>query len=192
MNDIKIYSVSDRYIAYLRSDKKLKNVFDNKVNARRHTRKYLGAVLVQNGFNYFIPFSSPKRSDYIASADGTLAIRKSIIPIIRMTTKDTMSGELELKGTLKLSNMIPVPSSELMPYDISLESDLNYRQIVLKEWDCIRSNKQMIMKNVRVLCNQKTKCSTLFAGKKSPGYLDGTIDFQYAEIKCRAFRSAVE
>ncbi|MCD7792312.1 MAG: hypothetical protein LUG92_02780 [Oscillospiraceae bacterium] len=46
MNDIKIYSVSDRYIAYLRSDEKLKNVFDNKVNARRHTRKYLGAVLV--------------------------------------------------------------------------------------------------------------------------------------------------
>ncbi|MCD7792313.1 MAG: type III toxin-antitoxin system ToxN/AbiQ family toxin [Oscillospiraceae bacterium] len=105
----------------------------------------------------------------MASADGTLAICKSIIPIIRMTTKDTMSGELELKGTLKLSNMIPVPPSELTPYDISLESDLSYRQIVLKEWDFIRSNKQMIMKNARVLYNQKTKCSTLLRGKSRPG-----------------------
>ncbi|MCC8078940.1 MAG: type III toxin-antitoxin system ToxN/AbiQ family toxin [Oscillospiraceae bacterium] len=165
----KIYSVSDRYIAYLRSDEKLKNVFDNKVNARRHTRKYLDAVLVQNGFNYFIPFSSPKRSDYIASADGTLAIRKSIIPIIRMTTKDTMSGELELKGTLKLSNMIPVPPSELMPYDISLESDLNYRQIVLKEWDFIRSNKQMIMKTRVCSITRKQSAARSLRGKSRPG-----------------------
>lgn len=99
MDAIKIYSLSDSYISYLRSDARLRNVFDNKSNARpnarRHARKYLGAVFSHRNFNYFIPFSSPKDSDYIALADGSKVIRKSIIPIIRMTTKDTASGAIE-------------------------------------------------------------------------------------------------
>ena len=46
MSDLKIYSVSDRYIEYLFNDPKLaKFVFDNKRDNRTHTRKYLGTVL---------------------------------------------------------------------------------------------------------------------------------------------------
>lgn len=189
MSDIRLYSVSDRYIAYLRSDKRLEKVFDNKVYTRLHTRKYLGAVFSHGEFNYFVPFSSPKKSDYIVSADGSKIIRKSIIPIVRMITKDTVSGEPELKGTLKLSNMIPVPSSELTPYDISKETDTNYRQVVQKEWDFIHSNSALIRKNAQVLYNQKTKSNILFADKQPPGYLEDTIDFLYAEEKCRAFQN---
>ncbi len=189
MRDIRIYSVSDHYISYLRSDPKLRCVFGNKINNRFHTRKYLGAVFSHGEFHYFIPFSSPKNSDYIVSTDGSKTIRKSIIPIIRMTTKDTASGEVELKGTLKLNNMIPVPSSELTPYDIAQETDANYRQVVQKEWDFIRSNASLIIKNAQVLYNQKTKCEMLFAGKKAPGYLADTLDFQYAEAKCKAFQT---
>ena len=193
MDAIKIYSLSDSYISYLRSDARLRNVFDNKSNARpnarRHARKYLGAVFSHRNFNYFIPFSSPKDSDYIALADGSKVIRKSIIPIIRMTTKDTASGAIELKRTLKLNNMIPVPASELTPYDISQETDTSYQQVIQKEWDFIRSHMTMIVKNAKVIYNQKTKCDTLFKGKKVPGYLAGTVDFQYAEEKCKAFQS---
>ena len=190
MGDIKIYSVSDDYISYLRSDAKLSNVFDNKENARSHTRKYLGVAFSHGEFHYFIPFSSPKGSDYIVLDDGSKVIRKSIIPIIRMTTRDTASGMVELKGTLKLSNMIPVPASELTPYNISQEADTNYQQIVQKEWDFIRSNLVMVIKNARVIYNQKTQCGTLYKGKKIPGYLASTVDFQYAEEKCKAFQSA--
>jgi hypothetical protein len=53
--------------------------------------------------------------------NGVQKIRGSIIPIIRITSQSS-SGELELKGTLKLSNMIPVPASELTLYDV--EHDL--------------------------------------------------------------------
>lgn len=105
-----------------------------------------------------------------------------------MTTRDTVSGDVELKGTLKLSNMIPVPLSELTPYDISQEQDVNYRKVVQKEWDFIRSNMSLIVKNARVLYNQKTKCETLFAGKKAPGYLTDTIDFRYAEKNAEIIR----
>ena len=182
MGRIGIYSVSDRYIAFLRSDSRLRNVFDNKEGLRSHTRKYLGAVFMHDEF-----LSSPKDSDYIIKQDGTREIRKSIIPIIRMTTADTVSGALELKGTLKLSNMIPVPLSELTPYRISDETDFDYKQVVMKEYTFITANLSMILKNAEVIYRQKTNASRLFADKEAPKYIENTVDFKYAESKCKEF-----
>lgn len=164
---LKIYSVSDRYIKFLRDDPRLKNVFDNKEGVRSHSRKYLGVALSINDYNYFIPFSSPKDSDYFVDKDGVRKIRKSIIPIIRMTTTDAVSGEMELKGTLKISNMIPVPQSELTPYNISEESDSNYRILVQKEYEYIRENTQLILKSSAVLYRQKTNRKNYMQNKRS-------------------------
>ncbi len=187
MSELKIYSVSDPYIKYLRQDKRLTIVFDNKEDARSHTRKYLGVAFVKNDFHYFIPFSSPKDSDYQTEADGSRTIRKSIIPIIRMITSDTVSGEQELKGTLKISNMIPVPEQELTPYRIADEQDENYKIVVQKEFDFIRANEKLIMKNAGVLYNQKTKADTLYKDKPAPKYLASTVDFLYAEQRCQKY-----
>lgn len=183
MSEVKIYSVSNEYIDYLRSDPKLRNVFLNKPEV--HIRKYLGVVLRHDDFNYFVPFSSPKETDY-TTVDGKKTIRKSIIPVIRMTSRDC-SGELELKGTLKLNNMIPVPESELTIYDLDGEQDSNYKILLEKEWEFIRSNTKLIFKNAKVLYNQKTKAATFYPDGNVPRYLTATIDFKYAEQKCRAF-----
>lgn len=60
---LNLYSISDEYVNYLR---KFDNrVYDNKEELRAHTRKYLGVVLNINSFTYYIPFSSPKKTDYI-------------------------------------------------------------------------------------------------------------------------------
>ena len=59
---MKLYIISDKYINYLRKfDKK---VYDNKEDTRKMTRKYLGVVLKINNFNYYVPLSSPKKTDY--------------------------------------------------------------------------------------------------------------------------------
>ena len=187
MGKVGIYSVSDRYIAFLRSDPRLRNVFDNKEENRSHTRKYLGIVFRHDEFHYYIPFSSPKRSDYLIKQDGTWEIRKSIVPIIRMTTRDTVSGALELKGTLKLSNMIPVPPDELTQYYISDETDFSYKQVVMKEYSFITANISMIIKNANVIYRQKTNADKLFGDKNMPKYIENTVDFKYAETKCREF-----
>lgn len=56
---MKLYSVTDRYIDYLRQfDYK---VYDNKEDRRKVMRKYLGIVLTINEMNYYIPMSSPKK-----------------------------------------------------------------------------------------------------------------------------------
>lgn len=186
---LKIYSVSDRYIEFLRKDNKLKNVFDNKEGHRTHSRKYLGVVLNKNGYNYFIPFSSPKDTDYTTDEDGNKVIRKSIIPIIRMISDDSVSGLTELKGTLKLSNMIPIPDSELTYYDINIEKDASYKKLVEKEYAFIKSNMDMICKNANIIYNQKTKAHIFYKDKKAPRYISETIDFIYAEKKCEEFKN---
>jgi len=184
MDEVKIYSISNEYISYLKEDSRLRNVFQNKPEV--HIRKYLGVVLRRGEFNYFVPFSSPKETDYMI-VNGKKTVRKSIIPIIRMTSTD-VNGELELKGTLKLSNMIPVPDSELTLYDISGEQDSNYKILLEKEWAFIRENTQLIFKNAKVLYNQKTKVEVLYPDGNAPRYLTAAIDFKYAEQKCKAFQ----
>ena len=73
----KKYAVTDEYIDYLRQfDSK---VYDNKEDKRKEMRKYLGIVLTINEINYYIPMSSPKKSDYKDNK-----IRKSIAPIVRI------------------------------------------------------------------------------------------------------------
>lgn len=50
---MKLYSVTDAYINYLRQFEN--KVYDNKENNRKVSRKYLGIVLSINSFNYYIP-----------------------------------------------------------------------------------------------------------------------------------------
>lgn len=99
-------------------------------------------------YYYYIPLSSPKNTDY-QMINGKRQIRKSIVPIIRITSTSD-SGELELKGTLKLSNMIPVPSSELTLYDLESESDKFYKTLIHKELLFIRKNKDKIIQYAKV------------------------------------------
>ena len=132
------------------------------------------------GYRYYAPVSSPKPSDYKIE-NSKRVIRKSIVPIIRMVAQGK-DNALELKGTIKLSNMIPVPQPMLLYYDFSRESDINYKIWVEKEYDFIRKNEKMITGNAKVLYSQKTKEGVLYANNaKKPGYLSSTIDFNYAE-----------
>ena len=82
---MRLYSVTDEYIKYLR---KFDNrVYDNKEDKRTVMRKYLGIVLKINQLNYYIQMSSPKNSDYKNNE-----IRKSIIPIIRIISYEEIDN----------------------------------------------------------------------------------------------------
>lgn len=189
MNNIKLYGITDQYIDFLRSDAKLRHVFDNKECDRTHLRKYLGAVFEANGFSYYIPLSSPKSSDYFIDKDGNKVIRRSIPSIIRITVRKKSADKLI--GTLKISNMIPVPKSELIPYDISSETDIYYKKIVTDEMIFIRKNAQKILDSANLVytqkCREDNKRSTDNADN-FPKYLDSVLPFQYAEEKCMEYQ----
>ena len=137
--NLKVCTVNTEYIEYLRNDERLSNVFENKESNNLSIRKYIGVVFEINGYQYFAPLSSPKSTDY-KIVNGEQQIRRSTIPIIRIIIPDE-NNLPELKGTIKLSNMIPVPNSEIFSYDVTEEPRRNYQILVEKEIEFI-SNKE--------------------------------------------------
>lgn len=165
---LNLYSVSDKYIKYLRQfDNK---IYDNKEENRIHERKYLGIVLTLNEFNYYIPMSSPKKSDYIDFENKK--IRNDTKTIIRI------HDGRRLYGTLRISNMIPVPITELEPYMLSSEKDLKYKEVILGELRYINNNSNKIVKYAKTVYNQKVKSIDI-------GYIKNTVDFKLLEEKLK-------
>ncbi|MBO5177049.1 MAG: type III toxin-antitoxin system ToxN/AbiQ family toxin [Lachnospiraceae bacterium] len=174
METLKIYSVTDEYINYLRTS--YPNVYSNKQDTRVHTRNYVGVVIKVENYNYYLPLSSPKETDYQVAGDGKV-IKKSIVPIVRIVVKNS-KGEKELKGTLRISHMIPVPESELQLYDLENEPGDAYKDLVSNEILFIRKNKERILNNAKLLYKQKTE------GDRSAGYVKMALDYKALEKMC--------
>lgn len=183
---IEIISVSDRYIDYLKRDPKTQGrVFDNKQATRLHTRKYLRVNVGEHEF--YIPFSSAKPTDYRMDIDNHMHIRASVTPIIRITDKNSKTREMELLGTLKLSNMIAVPEGERIAYSIDGEPDESYKNLMLKEYRFIQRNLGLIQYNAKTLYNEKMLEKRHPDYASLPGYLENCVDYEYTEQKCCDF-----
>ena len=171
---MKLYEITDEYINYLRKfDNK---VYDNKEENRKVMRKYLGIVLNINQLNYYIPMSSPKKSDYKDNY-----IRKSVIPIIRIISNEEVDNIPVLKGTLRISNMIPVPDSELILYEPKNEKNKNYKILIEKELEFIGKNEELIKKYANILYKQKIN-------NYDVSYIKNVVDFKLLEEKCIEYK----
>ena len=171
---MKLYAITDEYINYLRKFEK--RVYDNKEDKRTVMRKYLGIVLKIKQLNYYIPMSSPKKSDYKDNE-----IRKSVIPIIRIVSYKEIDNSPVLKGTLRISNMIPVPDSELMLYEPKNEKNKNYKILIEKELEFIGKNENMIKKYANILYKQKIN-------NYDVSYIKNVVDFKLLEEKCIQYK----
>ena len=179
---ISFYEIDDDYIEYLRKfDKKVLTIKDED---RKHTRKYIGVVISIGEFKYYIPMSSPKETDYQIAGD-TKVIKKSIVPIIRIVVKNS-DGVKELKGTLRISHMIPVPESELELYDLDNEKDIAYKELVQNEIIFIRKNQEKIKNNANVLYKQKKE------NDMSAGYVKSALPYIELEKYCLEYAKKIE
>ena len=170
---MQLYSVSDRYINYLR--KKFPRVYSNKETMRVHTRKYLGVVMEINSYKYYIPLSSPKdKHDYVVE-DGKKTIRKDSLIVMRIVSG--MGDNKELKGTLQIGTMIPVPDTEIELYDVKNESDQAYKDLVNEEIIYIRKHKNTIIRNARVLYSKRK------SGEENR-VVQSCLDFSALEAEC--------
>lgn len=171
---LKIYSVSDKYVNYLRQFEN--KIYDNKEDIRTHTRKYVGIVISIENINYYIPMSSPKKTDYLDKE--CTKIRPSMNTIVRMTTKNK-DGILELRGTLRISNMIPVPNTEIALYDVENEQDIKYKDIIKDEIAFLRNpnNEKSIITRAKLVHKQKINNLDI-------KYLDSCLNYKLLEEKC--------
>jgi protein AbiQ len=174
LDRLKLYSVSDAYIEYLQ--KVFPNVYSNKTDTRVHTRKYIGVVINVDEYKYYIPLSSPKETDYQIAGNENV-IKKSIVPIIRIVVKNS-EGKKELKGTLRISHMVPVPETELELYDLEHEPDETYKDLIHQEIVFIRKNREKIIANASLLYKQKTENDI------AVGYVKSALDYKALERLC--------
>lgn len=104
------------------------------------------------------------------------------MPIIRIVVKNA-SGEKELKGTLRISHMIPVPETELELYDLKKETDSTYKDLVQNEMIFIRKNREKIIANANLLYKQKA------ANDTTAGYVKLALDYTKLEELCEQYQS---
>ena len=146
----------------------------NKEDTRTYHRKYLGILTELNGFRYFIPLSSPKQKDY--NKQGKIKNDSEITIYIRNKEK--------LYGTLKFNNMIPVPDSELIKYNLNDEGDLRYKMLVLNELYFIRSNADRIENTAKALYEKKI---TQKEKQNENHNLFLTLNFKHLEQLCTEY-----
>ena len=174
-NKVKEYrfvAITDEYISYLQKSEP--HVMSNKADERTYHRKYIGIIEELNGFKYFVPLSSPKAKDY---ENGK--IKKDSLATIYI--KDSKN----LFATLRFNNMIPVPESEIINFDLNDEGDLRYKLIVFNELYFIRQNGAKIEKTAKNLYSAKKNQSNEPPFKQA--VLNVTLDFATLEELCRDF-----
>lgn len=121
---MQFYHVDDAYISYLRK-------FDDKVSEnKKEKRPYVGIVFEIAGIKYYAPFTSPKPK-HRTMKNG----------------KDFLKIKDGIYGAINFNNMIPVPDSALIFFDFRQETDLQYRNLLTKQYREIRDNKEEIKKN---------------------------------------------
>lgn len=148
---MQLYNVSDEYINYLRE--KFPRVYSNKENSSVHTRKYLGTVIEMGAYKYYIPLSSPKdKHDYIIE-NGKKNVRKDSLIVMRIVSGNDENKEL--KGTLQIGTMIPVPDNAIVLYDVDNEPDKAYKDLVQEEIVYIRKHEKEIVRNARILYSKR-------------------------------------
>ena len=152
---MQIIEIEKDYINYLRNFDKFVLKPDEKDYKKE--RKYLGVVFSCDSFDYFIPFSSPdKKDDY--DKDGK--IRKSSMVVIRMIEKQ--KEENKLLGTLRLNSIIPICNKDVIKkYDILQEKDIFYKNLLFKEFNFIKENKETIITKAKKLYTLKINNSKI-------------------------------
>lgn len=177
---MQLYNISDEYINYLRE--KFPRVYSNKEDVRVHTRKYLGAVIEIGTHKYYIPLSSPKEKHDYVMKNGKKTARKDSIIVMRIVSG---SGDnKELKGTLQIGTMIPVPEEAITLYDVDNELDQAYKDLVQEELVYIRKHEKAIIKNAKILYSKRKS-------REANKVVQNCLDFMALEEECDKWNKLV-
>ena len=118
MEKLKIYRIKDKYVRYLHGADH--RVQDNKAQHR----PYVGVVLLVGSYKYFVPMESPKPN------------HKNI-----KNGKHIMRLDKGTLGLLGFNNMIPVPDTALISFDIDAEPDVKYADLLRRQAAYINRHK---------------------------------------------------
>lgn len=158
MDNIKLYEIDEKYIDYLLP--MAPHLFQNKKQGQKNTRKYIGVILIVNGFEYFAPLSSFKEKH-------------------KRMQESLDFLKIKHYSVINLNNMFPVPRGVYTYVDIAKEQNPKYKALLLNEYRYIKSVQEKIRKNAVTLYNHKNKEGNATALAKRCN------DFKQLEKACR-------
>lgn len=154
MESLKIYRIEDKYVRFLKSR-------DNRVQDNKNRRRpYVGVVLYIGEFRYFVPMESPK-PNHVNIRSGRHILKLD-------------DGKL---GLLGFNNMLPVPDTALIRFNINDEPDKKYAELLRRQVSYINRNKADVLSHAS---------QTYYAAvKKSNKFLNQICcDFKKLEKAC--------
>ena len=157
--NLKLYSINDEYIEYLRK-------FDAKVPYNKNkTRPYVGVVYTYNNNNYFAPLSSPKAKH--------LKMSEKAIDIYKI--------DKGILGIININNMLPTPM-ECLTEVLPTITDKTYKILLEKQITYINDNKEKLLKKVNQFQLRYRK------GFLSKEIQDRCCNFILLEEKCKEWK----
>lgn len=129
MDNIKLYEIDERYIEYLLP--LAPHLFKNKKENQKNCRKYIGVILVVNGFEYFAPLSSFKEKH-------------------RRMQESLDFLKVKHYAVINLNNMFPVPDGVCTYVDISKEANPKYKALLLAEYQSVIESGRMQLSFINI------------------------------------------
>ena len=93
-----------------------------------------------------------------------------------------------LLGTIKFNDMIPVPRTEIIQYNLDDERDTAYANLVRDELRFISKHQTKILKRARFIYEAKTH-EARNANQKNVKWFAAILPFKELEVLCDAFVS---
>ena len=134
----KFYTVNTEYILYLKK-------YDIKImenSGNKSQRPYIGILFEIDNKKYLAPLTSPKPKHLKM---------KNTLDFIKID-----GGKL---GAINLNNMFPVIDQVIIPKNIKLEENLNYKELLTDQinWCNKKENSTNILKKAEALYNEMTQ-----------------------------------
>lgn len=142
---ISFYEIDDDYIDFLRQfDRK---ILSTKDGHRKYSRKYIGIMMHNRDYKYFIPLSSYK-------------------PIYDNMYESKSLKKIGDMAVLRINNMIPVINGVIHRVDFNSIADLNYKYLLQSEYRIIKNREKEIRTDSRIVyyyrLNDKNKDKGLY------------------------------
>ena len=135
---LKFYTVNTEYMLYLKK-------YDSKImenSGNKSQRPYIGILFEIDNKKYLAPLTSPKPKHLKM---------KNTLDFIKID-----GGKL---GAINLNNMFPVIDQVIIPKNIKLEENLNYKELLTDQinWCNKKENSTNILKKAEALYNEITQ-----------------------------------
>lgn len=152
-----LYRINPQYLQYLQQ-------LDHRVPKHcAGNQELVGVVVTVNNRNYFAPLTTPK----LKHAN----LRDSNPTIFKI-----MDNHQHL-GSVLLNNMIPVTFSQISSISFDQLPDLNFRNLMLKDYQLLKSNRDLVTKKAQQLYSKVVNAI-------NPSFAAISCDFRKLEIAC--------